>query len=167
MHMRKLLIFITMIASVILSACSTIGDGLSSVSDATNVIDKAPLIYRPTIQQGNVVTQEQVNKLKPGMAKRQVNFILGTSTLKDIFHADRWDYAYTKGVGSTPDEIKHLSIFFENDRLVRITGHMQPQAESERSVVLKESVVKVPDWESENKSLLDRALDTVGVDSDN
>jgi len=170
MHMRKLLIFITIIASTILSACSTVGDGLSSVGNISkiipNALDKAPLIYRPTIQQGNVITQEQVNKLKPGMAKRQVKFVLGSSTLKDVFHANRWDYAYSTGIGSTPDEIKHLSIYFDNDRLVRITGDMHPQPPSEQSPVKKETVVKVPDWESDDKSLFEKTLSTVGIDTD-
>ena len=33
-------------------------------------------------------------KLKPGMTKSQVKFILGTPLIADSFHRDRWDYLY-------------------------------------------------------------------------
>ena len=48
--------------------------------------------YKMDIQQGNLLTQEQVSRLKPGMSKEEVRLILGTPLLTDIFHADRWDY---------------------------------------------------------------------------
>jgi outer membrane protein assembly factor BamE len=45
--------------------------------------------------QGNVVTSEQVARVKPGMTRAQVRDILGTPLLTDPFHADRWDYLFT------------------------------------------------------------------------
>lgn len=159
--MRKLLIFITALASVLAAGCSSIGD----VTDAIpNALDRAPLVYRPTIQQGNVVTQEQVNELKPGMTKRQVRFLLGSPMLTDVFHADRWDYAYTKGKGSTPTETQRVTVFFEDDRLVRIAGDLRPQPEEERSEAKKEVVVTVPDWEPQQKSLWRRSLSAIGLE---
>ena len=169
--MQKLLISITAAASLILSGCSSVGDGLRSASSVTDwipdALDKAPLIYRPTILQGNVVTQEQVNKLKPGMSRRQVRFVLGSPTLRDVFHEDRWDYPYTEGVGSTPDDYKYLSVFFENDRLVRVAGDLHPQAPGEQDKAEKKpTVVSVPDWNPEPTSLWGRALNTVGLGSE-
>lgn len=164
--MRKLLIFITALATLASAGCSSVGDTFESAADVIpNALDRAPLIYRPTIQQGNVVTQEQVNELAPGMSKRQVQFLLGTPLITDVFHADRWDYAYTIGVGSTPEEIRRVTVFFEDDRLVRITGDMRPQPESERTEVKKEVVVTVPDWEPQGKSLWRRALGSVGLET--
>ncbi len=160
--MRKLLIFITALATVVSAGCSSFGESMSSVADVVpNALDRAPFIYRPTIQQGNVVKQEQVNELKPGMSKRQVKFLLGSPMLNDVFHANRWDYAYTIGVGSRPEEIRRVTVFFENDRLVRITGDMRPQPESERVEVKKEVVVTVPDWEPGKKSWWRRTVDKV------
>ena len=101
------------------------------------------------------------------MSKRQVKFLLGTPMLIDVFHADRWDYAYTRGVGSRPQETRRLAVFFENDRLVRIAGDMRPQPENERTEEKKEVVVTVPDWEEGEKSLWTRTLEAVGIDSDN
>lgn len=162
--MQKLLISIAATASLLSAGCSTISDGLDSASALTDwvpdALDKAPLIYRPTILQGNLVSQEQVNQLKPGMSRRQVRFALGSPTLRDVFHEDRWDYPYTKGVGSSPDEYRYLSVFFKDDKLVRVAGDMHPQPESERKPVSKPTVVQVPDWTPEGKTLWDRIKDT-------
>jgi hypothetical protein len=58
-----------------------------------------------------------------------------------------------------------VTVFFEDDRLVRITGDMRPQPPEEREEVKKEVVVTVPDWEPQNKSLWRRSLDAVGFES--
>ena len=167
--MRKLLIFITIPATLIASGCSTVSDGARSLGSVTNVIpdalDKASLIYRPEIQQGNVVTQEQVNELKPGMTKRQVRFLLGTPMLSDVFHVDRWDYAYTFGIGSKPVEIRRVTVYFEDDRLSRITGDTRPQPPEERTEKKKEAVVSVPDWDPGAKTIWQRTLNSVGLET--
>lgn len=166
--MPKLLIIILFIATIATSGCSTMGDGLESLSGVTDVIPDAlnetSLIYRPTIQQGNIVTQEQINELRPGMSKRQVRFLLGTPMLTDVFHANRWDYAFTIGVGSKPNQQRQVTVYFENDRLVQIAGDLRPQPPEEREEVQKEVVVTVPDWEPPNKSLWRRTLESVGFD---
>jgi outer membrane protein assembly factor BamE len=164
--MRKLLIFITAIATVVSAGCSSFGESMNSVADIVpNALDRAPFVYRPEIQQGNVVEQEQVNQLRPGLSKRQVKFLLGTPMLNDVFHANRWDYAYTIGTGSTPREMRRLTVFFEDDRLVRISGDMRPQPESERTEIKKEVVVTVPDWEEGKKSFWARALGALGLET--
>ncbi|CDM23788.1 outer membrane protein assembly factor BamE [Castellaniella defragrans] len=82
--------------------------------------------YRATIQQGNWITTEQVAKLETGMTRDQVRFILGTPTLQDIFHAERWDYPYYNQPGYGKDELRKFTVWFENDQLVRWTGDEQP-----------------------------------------
>lgn len=167
--MRKLLTTLAATASIAVGGCSTFGDGLDTLDAATEFIpdalDKTTLIYRPTIQQGNVVTQEQVNKLEPGMTRRQVRFVLGSPTLRDLFHEDRWDYPFTVGIGSVPSEKSYLTVYFEDDRLVRITGDLRPQPEDERAPEQKPAVASVPDWVPEDPSLLGRAASLVGIDT--
>lgn len=82
--------------------------------------------YRATIQQGNWITTEQVAKLETGMTRDQVRFILGTPTLQDIFHAERWDYPYYNQPGYGKDELRKFTVWFENDQLTRWTGDEQP-----------------------------------------
>lgn len=83
--------------------------------------------YRMEIQQGNFITQEQVEKLRIGMSREQVRFVLGTPLLTDVFHADRWDYIYRRlKSGSKEPEERRLTIFFENNRMARMEGDEMP-----------------------------------------
>ena len=54
-----------------------------------------PGVYRINVEQGNVVTEEMVDQLRPGLNRRQVRYIMGTPLIEDSFHEDRWDYRYT------------------------------------------------------------------------
>jgi outer membrane protein assembly factor BamE len=83
-------------------------------------------IYTPEVRQGNLVTQEMVDQLKTGMSHRQVQFALGTPLIMDPFHQDRWDYYYSLKEGHKPEERRILTLYFENDALVKITGDVQP-----------------------------------------
>jgi outer membrane protein assembly factor BamE len=51
-------------------------------------------VYKLNIQQGNIVTQDMLDKLKPGMNKRQVSYIMGSPVLEDTFSTRQWDYIY-------------------------------------------------------------------------
>lgn len=95
-----------------------------------------PFPYKIDIQQGNVVTEEMVARLKPGMTRSQVRFTLGTPLVVDVFHSDRWDYIYRLAPGGRITEERKLIVFFKNDRLSHIQGDFpQPPAFSELSPV--------------------------------
>jgi outer membrane protein assembly factor BamE len=83
--------------------------------------------YRMTIQQGNFVTREMVEQLKPGMTKEQVRFILGTPLLTDIFHADRWDYTFYRDMPGAKREQRNFSVIFEDQKLSRVVGDLLPE----------------------------------------
>jgi outer membrane protein assembly factor BamE len=79
--------------------------------------------YRIDVQQGNVLTQEMVSQLRPGLSKDQVRFILGTPILTDMFHADRWDYVYRLQKGGGEVETRKFSVFFDAEaKLLRVAG---------------------------------------------
>src|SRR5690606_39167355 len=82
--------------------------------------------YRPTVQQGNWVTAEQVAQLQVGMSREQVRYVLGTPTLQDIFHADRWDYPYYNKPGYGEGQERRFTVWFEGDQLVRWAGDELP-----------------------------------------
>ncbi|AUH51740.1 outer membrane protein assembly factor BamE [Chromobacterium sp. ATCC 53434] len=84
--------------------------------------------HKVEVQQGNYVTQDTVAKLKPGMTRAQVRFLLGTPLLTDAFHADRWDYKYSdiKQGKSDPASNKLLTVYFSGDTLDRVEGNAQP-----------------------------------------
>lgn len=75
--------------------------------------------YTLDIQQGVVIDQDMIARLKPGMSRLQVGYVLGSPLLADPFHANRWDYVYytrKKGVVSKPH---NLTVFFKEDKLER------------------------------------------------
>ena len=84
--------------------------------------------YRIDIQQGNYVTQEMLSQLKPGMTKEQVRAALGTPLLTDIFHAERWDYVYWFEPASGQREQRRITVYFADDKLVRVAGDVVPAA---------------------------------------
>jgi len=87
---------------------------------------KLPGVYRIDVQQGNVIEQDMLDKLKPGMDKTQVRFIMGTPAVEDPFHSDRWDYVYTISKGGSRRKQRHLILYFNEDKLAYVEGGVIP-----------------------------------------
>ncbi|MES3022559.1 MAG: outer membrane protein assembly factor BamE [Pseudomonadota bacterium] len=82
--------------------------------------------YRPDIQQGNFISKEMLEQLKVGQTREQVQFILGTSLLTDIFHADRWDYPFRLQRGNGELTTSLVTVYFKGDLLEKIEGGNLP-----------------------------------------
>jgi len=85
-----------------------------------------PGVYKIGIPQGNIITQEMVDQLRPGMTKRQVIFVMGTPLVRDPFNQNRWDYIYSFQPGGGERGQESISVFFEDDALVRFAGDFTP-----------------------------------------
>lgn len=86
-----------------------------------------PGVYKIDIQQGNVVTQDMIDQLRPGMTRRQVRFIMGNPLITDTFHANRWDYLYSIQPGGSARQQERVSLIFNaNDQLVGLSGDFVP-----------------------------------------
>lgn len=85
-------------------------------------------VYKVDVPQGNLIEQARVDLLRPGMTKRQVTIALGTAPITSVFHANRWDYVYYLRKREQITERKDLTLYFENDVLVRIEGDYAPGA---------------------------------------
>ena len=86
------------------------------------------ILYRQPIYQGNLLEKANVDQLQAGMSKQQVTLLLGSPSIADPFHHDRWDYTAsqrTDRVGHT--QIKNLTVFFENDTVTRWEGDYFPE----------------------------------------
>ena len=83
-------------------------------------------LHTVDVQQGNVITEEMLQKLQTGQNKQQVRFIMGSALLEDPFHADRWDYIYTLKPGEENNitVLKHLQLTFKDDTLTKIDKRM-------------------------------------------
>ena len=105
---------------------SLLGLCLSVLSACGGNILQFPGVYKIDILQGNIITQDMVDQLRPGMTKRQVIFVMGTPLVADPFHQDRWDYVYNYQPGGGERVGEHLTVFFENDALIRLEGDYSP-----------------------------------------
>lgn len=85
--------------------------------------------YKVDILQGNVVTREQVQALKPGMAREQVRDILGSPLLTSVFHADRWDYVFTLRRQGQEPVLRRVALFFKDGVLLRHEADELPSEE--------------------------------------
>lgn len=88
--------------------------------------------YRMEIQQGNMIDQEMVSRLKVGMTKDQVRFLLGTPLIIDPFRVDRWDYVFLRQPeNKTEVEKRRVVVFFEDNKLKRIEGDVVTAGDKE------------------------------------
>ncbi len=82
--------------------------------------------YKMDIRQGNFVTAEMREKLKIGMSRQQVRYVLGTPMISDVFHGNRWDYVYLLEERGKIVEKRRLTLYFEGENLARIDDESQP-----------------------------------------
>jgi outer membrane protein assembly factor BamE len=128
------------------------------------VIDRLPFVYQMPVQQGNIITDEMVDRLQPAMTKSQVRYLMGTPMLEDIFHADRWDYTYTIRRPHQETQIKRLTLFFDKDgNLHQVEGYIRPNPARLAADKPNEIIVTVPNWKDE-RGILSRAFSTIGLE---
>ena len=83
-------------------------------------------IHRIDIQQGNLVTQKMIDKLKPGMTKEQVIYVMGHPLAENSFDQSRWDYVHTLSIERKKPERRVVSLYFEDELLTRFEGFLKP-----------------------------------------
>ena len=93
------------------------------------------LMYRQPIYQGNLLEKSAVDQLQAGMDQRQVMTLLGTPSIRDPFHQDRWDDAASQRLGRTGQpEVKSLTVFFQDGVVSTWEGEYFPEQDSELAV---------------------------------
>jgi outer membrane protein assembly factor BamE len=128
----------------LLSACS-----LPRLNVATDAV-----LYIPEVVQGNFVSREQKEFLKPGLSRMQVREVLGTPLVASVFHEQRWDYVFTIRRQGVPAQSFSLSAWFKGDVLERVTGDELPsETEFVTKLVAKKSSTKVPELEAKEEDL--------------
>ena len=144
--------WIVTVASV-LSACGSTG-GASGTQSAANRLVTSLSPYKIDVVQGNFVSKEQAEALKPGMSRLQVKDILGTPLLASVFHADRWDYVFTFRRQGLEPQARAVTVFFKNDVLERYAADNLPtEAEFVSSLDSGRSTGKVPVLEASPEAL--------------
>jgi outer membrane protein assembly factor BamE len=127
-----------------------------------------PGVYKIDIQQGNVVTQDMIDQLRPGMTRRQVRFIMGNPLLTDTFHADRWDYLYSLQPGGGERQQERMTLIFNsNDQLVSLNGDFMPGVSRDEAILGKDSDTNVtPQQPKEEPAKPGSLLDQIQKDVD-
>lgn len=110
----RLLVLTAVFASLILSGCSLKRPRL-------------PRVHKITVQQGNVITQDMIDRIKPGMSRSQVAFIMGEPVIRNSFNDDRWDYVYSIELPGVFSTIQIVSLFFVDEELAYFTGDLAPK----------------------------------------
>lgn len=78
-------------------------------------------VYKRDLPQGNLVTQEMVAELQPGMSREQVKYVMGSPLLEAPFDAEQWDYLFRLDEAYGGVDQRRVTLTFSNDRLVNIT----------------------------------------------
>lgn len=87
---------------------------------------KLPDVYKIDIQQGNIINQEMVDQLKPGMTKRQVRYVMGNPIIQDTFQPERWDYYYEMNKADGTQTKERMTVHFVDEKMTHFTGDFVP-----------------------------------------
>lgn len=99
---------------------------------ATVLTSGCSYLYRQPVFQGNLLEPSAVEQLQAGMDRQQVLALLGTPSVADPFHQNRWDYTASERIGRRDQtQIKNLTVWFENDRVTRWEGDYFPERDSQ------------------------------------
>jgi outer membrane protein assembly factor BamE len=110
--------------------------------------------YVPEVVQGNFVSKEQRQAISPGMARAQVKDILGTPLVTSLFHADRWDYAFSIRRQGVPPQSFQLTVFFKGDVVASVEGGDLPsESEFVERLVQQRQATSVPNLQASEEDL--------------
>lgn len=87
---------------------------------------RLPRVHKLTVQQGNVINQDMIDKLRPGMSRSQVAFVMGEPVVRNSFNEDRWDYVYTIELPGVYSTTQTVSLYFVDEQLAYFTGDLVP-----------------------------------------
>ncbi len=150
-----------MATSFFLGACS---DSSVSILDRLPSPADLPLVHKIDVQQGNVVTQDMLARLKPGMEKDKVKFIMGTPLIVDAFRDDRWDYFYSYKKGGGKVHQRRVSVFFKDDRLTYVDGNVIAASGELKPVRHRGTSVVIPGEHEDG--FIDKMKSSIGLGDD-
>lgn len=78
--------------------------------------------HKMDINQGTQIEKSALDSLKLGMSKEQVEFVLGSPAIKDLYTLGRWDYIESIKSNKKKDVNKKLTLWFEGNSLERIAS---------------------------------------------
>src|SRR5512137_221469 len=132
----------------LIAGCQTLSNATSNMATSMSAVTGwAPTFlgpYRPDVHQGNIITQEMVDQLRQGMTREQVHFMLGTPLLTSDFHKDRWDYPYYLNPLRGPVQVRRLTVYFADNKVVRFVSDEMPPESIADAMILGPNARKAP-----------------------
>ena len=74
--------------------------------------------YKVPVLQGNIIEDKDIQKLRPGLTKDQVLYILGTPLASSPLQSTRWDYFYSIKIGNQNFGERKLTLLYDSDNLL-------------------------------------------------
>ena len=93
-----------------------------SVLLACLLLPACNVVYKQPIFQGNLLEKTNVDQMAVGMDRKAVYSLLGSPSVEDPFHKNRWDYVASQRRGHGDTEIKTFTVTFVEDKVVRWDG---------------------------------------------
>ncbi len=125
--------------------------GCASLSSFTSDTFKP---YVAEVVQGNFVSKEQRQAISTGMPRAQVRDILGTPLVTSLFHADRWDYAFSIRRQGVPPQSFQLTVYFKDDVVSAVeSGDLPSEAEFVQRLVVQRKSASVPNLQASEEEL--------------
>lgn len=107
-------VFSIALASLLLSACTT--------------------VYKQPVFQGNLLDKANVDQIAVGMTRQQVFALLGSPSVEDPFHQNRWDYVATQRRNHDATVIKTYTVHFDGDKVARWEGEYFAEQDAQLAV---------------------------------
>jgi len=77
-------------------------------------------VHRMDVEQGNIITQDKVNQLHPGMSMSEVKRLMGNPVMQNIFTPERIEYVYTMQKGHAKLKERRIICIFRGDILKEV-----------------------------------------------
>lgn len=117
MHLSRRACLLIAIASIALGGCAS-----------ERSLSFFPGVYRISIPQGNIISEDKVDQLRIGMTKNQVRYLLGTPLVNDPFHLDQWNYVYSRRDPDGNETRQELTVTFVDGGVSEIEGIYAPSS---------------------------------------
>mgnify|MGYP001485947114 FL=1 len=94
--------------------------------------------YQVPIAQGNIISIEMLSKLEKGLTKAQVQYIMGTPSIKDPFDSSVWNYIGYEIIGNEVLREIHYSLYFQDEKLDKWTNKVDSDSNEDLSGITEQ-----------------------------
>ena len=98
--MKQLIVFTFILSFLFIAGCTSLSP------------------YKVPVLQGNIIEDKDIEKLRPGLTKDQVLYILGTPLASSPLQSHRWDYFYSIKIGNQNFGERKLTLLYDSDNLL-------------------------------------------------